>query len=322
MGQIISAVCYYLNIDVGSISKMITESKREEIKNIYDSNLIIDTIEYDYVVQKLREFFRKKGFLEAHTQNRLSIMAACEDPWTVTSFNYDGQEWPLPQTGQMWLEYELLKRPEIPGFYCISTSYREEPHPVSGRHDLIFPLFEFEMHGGMEDLIKLEQELLESLGYDKSKFTRGNYDDVAKKYEVDELEHQHEQLLYDDDGPTYFLCNFPESTSPFWNMKRDTKTTLANKVDVILSGQETIGSAERETNTYIMKQRFKSISDGEYRERLYDLYGKERTDAELHEYFNFNFFQRSGGGIGVTRLIRSMRKEGLLPETEKPVMVD
>ncbi len=321
MGQIISTIFYYLNIDLGRVNNMITQSE-SEIEKIYDSNLIIDSTEYDFVVQKLREFFRSKGFLEAHTQNRLSIMAACEDPWTVTSFKYDGQEWPMPQTGQMWLEYELLNRPETPGFYCISTSYREEPEPVSGRHDLIFPLFEFEMHGGMEDLIKLEKELLESLGYDKKQFISGNYLDVAEKYEVDELEHEHEQLLYEENSPTYFLCNFPESTSPFWNMKRDTKTTLANKVDVILSGQETIGSAERETNTYIMKQRFKSISDGEYRKRLYDLYGKERTDSELHEYFNFNFFPRSGGGIGVTRLIRSMRKEGLLPETEKPVIVD
>ena len=98
----------------------------------------------------------------------------------------------------MWLEYELLKHPETPGFYCISTSYREEPSPIAGRHDLIFPLFEFEMHGGMEDLIKLEEELLESLGYDKSQFIKGNYTDVAEKYDVDDLDHEHEQLLYDD----------------------------------------------------------------------------------------------------------------------------
>ena len=70
------------------------------------------------------------------------------------------------------------------------------------------------MHGGMEDLIKLEEELLESLGYDKSQFIKGNYTDVAEKYEVDDLEHEHEQLIYDDNGPTFFLCNFPESTSP------------------------------------------------------------------------------------------------------------
>ena len=125
----------------------------------YESKLIVDTRDYNYVVSKLRAFFKSKGFLEAHPQNRLSILAACEDPWTVASFDYAGSVWPLPQTGQMWLEYELLKHPEAPGYFCQSTSYRQEPNPTEGRHDLIFPLFEFEMHGGMDDLIKMEKKL-------------------------------------------------------------------------------------------------------------------------------------------------------------------
>ena len=33
----------------------------------------------------LRSFFLDKGFLEVHTQNRLSILAACEDPTTVST---------------------------------------------------------------------------------------------------------------------------------------------------------------------------------------------------------------------------------------------
>ena len=74
----------------------------------------------------LRSFFLARGFQEVHTQNRLSILAACEDPTTVATYNYAGEVWPLPQTGQMWLEYELLNNPDVPGFFCISTSYRDE----------------------------------------------------------------------------------------------------------------------------------------------------------------------------------------------------
>ena len=44
----------------------------------------------------------------------------------------------------------------------------------------------------------------------------------------------------------------------------------------------------------------------------YELFTSKRTDDELQEYFNFDFFTRCGGGIGMTRLIRSMEKEGLL----------
>ena len=94
-------------------------------------------------------------------------------------------------------------------------------------------------------------------------------------------------------------------------MKRNNNDT-SNKVDVILSGQETFGSAERETNKKIMRERFDSIMDGAYKNKLYELFGEERTEAEMDDYLKFNFFPRCGGGIGMTRLIRSMRLEGLL----------
>ena len=41
---------------------------------------------------------------------------------------------------------------------------------------------------------------------------------------------------------------------------------------------------------------------------------KERVEEELNEYFKFNFIERSGGGIGITRLIRAMKYSKLIPE--------
>ena len=65
------------------------------------------------------------------------------------------------------LERELLDNPKVDGVFCITTSYRNEPNPVEGRHDKIFPMFEFESHGDMEDMIKLEMELLDHLGFNR-----------------------------------------------------------------------------------------------------------------------------------------------------------
>ena len=56
---------------------------------------------FSSIVNKLRQFCLNKGFVEAHTQDRLSILAACEDPNTIAAYNYAGELWPLPQTGQM-----------------------------------------------------------------------------------------------------------------------------------------------------------------------------------------------------------------------------
>jgi aspartyl/asparaginyl-tRNA synthetase len=278
----------------------------------YDSGLIINSEQFNTVAKKLRDFFYSKNFVEVHTQNRLSILAACEDPFNVQIFDYNGNRWPLPQTGQMWLEYEILKKPEVAGYFCLTTSYRMEKNPVPGRHDLIFPLFEFEFKGNMTELIELEKELLIHLGYDETKFYINTYKNIATEFNTVELDHDHEERLYTDKSAASFITDFPEFTDPFWNMKRNESENTAYKVDVILSGQETIGSAEREVNKHVMRERFNTIMSGAYKNKLYDLFTEKRTEDELEEYLNFNFFKRCGGGIGMTRLIRSMEKEGLL----------
>ena len=269
---------------------------------------------FSQVVGKMRLFFIQKGFLEVHTQNRLSILAACEDPFNIATYEYAGNVWPLPQTGQMWLEYELLSQPEVPGYFCVSTSFRNEPNAQIGRHCMIFPMFEFELHGGLDKLMELEAELLEFMGFgDKNSFPSGEYLDVAAEYGTKELSSEHETLIGNDYGPVFFLKHFPEFTSPFWNMRRsDNDLNTAEKVDVLLHGMETIGSAERSSDAEMMYNTFHSIENGRYAGRIFELFGKERVMAELEEFLSFEFFQRSGGGIGVTRMIRAMQLSGLV----------
>lgn len=271
---------------------------------------------FSQVANKMRLFFMQKGFLEVHTQNRLSIMAACEDPKTIATYEYAGQTWPLPQTGQMWLEHELLNNPNVPGYFCVSTSYRNEPNPVEGRHCMIFPMFEFELPGGIEELIELEAELLEYLGFgDKASFPKGNYLDVAGKYGVTTIEREDEDRICKDNGSVFFLRDFPEYTSPFWNMKRkEDNALISEKVDVLLHGMETIGSAERSCNKLEMRDTFYTIENGAYAQRIFDLFGRERVEAELEEFLSLDFFPRSGGGIGLTRMIRAMQLSGLIEQ--------
>jgi len=271
---------------------------------------LISPQKFTDTVGLLRSFFLSKGFLEVHTQNRLSILAACEDPFNVATYNYAGQVWPLPQTGQMWLEHELLSSPDSPGFFCVSTSYRQEPNAIPGRHDIIFPMFEFEMAGDIGDLKSMEYDLCEHLGF------RGFGDIVSKPYSEwqkhyglspdTELEAEHETKMYEDFGAT-MITDFPEMTSPFWNMSRNRDGT-SRKIDVILGGMETIGSAERSTDVEQMRDTFHTITDGAYSNLLFDLFGKDRVEAELEEFLKFDFFPRVGGGIGMTRMIAALEK--------------
>ena len=92
----------------------------------------------------------------------------------------------------------------------------------------------------------------------------------------------------------------------------DNDPNTAAKIDVILHGVETIGSAERSCDPQQMQDMFYSISDGGYSKLLFDKFGEKRVKDELDEFMKSNFFPRFGGGIGVTRMIRAMEMSKLL----------
>jgi aspartyl/asparaginyl-tRNA synthetase len=142
---------------------------------------------------------------------------------------------------------------------------------------------------------------------------------VCGKYTAPDniLTNQHESDLYNNYGDVFFLINFPYTTSPFWNMKKSpiplsTGGECALKCDVIMGGMETIGSAERASDVDEMREQFHTISDGEYANLLYGLFGKERVLKELDEFLQFDFIPRFGGGIGVTRMVNAMRLANLI----------
>ena len=208
----------------------------------------------------------------------------------------------------MWLEHELLSSPDSKGFFCVSTSYRQEPNAIPGRHDIIFPMFEFEMPGDVDDLKAMEYELCEYLGF--GKITEKTYADWQQWYGLSpltEMEAEHELKMEEEFGQA-LITDFPELTSPFWNMARNDDGNTAKKMDVILGGMETIGSAERSCDVDMMRDTFHSITDGAYSKLLFKLFGKDRVQAELEKFLEFDFFQRVGGGIGITRMIPALDK--------------
>jgi aspartyl/asparaginyl-tRNA synthetase len=292
----------------------------------------IPDVAYNVMYSKLDAFFRSENFLRVNYQYTTSIMAACEDHKNIVSFTLNGLEYPLPQTNQMHLEDVLLKAIakakelgiefRYAGIYCETASTRDEPTPVEGRHERRFPMFEFELLGNMEDLQKLMTRLLNYMGFNvkdgkKKEYAQLPYLETAKHYEVTELEHEHEEAMCNDFSHVCFLTDFPNYTSPFWNMKQYEDGVCAKKIDVIMYGQETIGSAERSCDANEMREQFSTISNGEYAQTLYDRFGKDRVDAELDEFLSYDFVTRSGGGIGMHRMYRAMKLHGLLDDVDE-----
>lgn len=295
---------------------------------LFEQNTLEKIKEYDAVANRLRDFFRSKGMIETYSQGTLNPLSACENPKSITSFNYVSLEkeedgsWvekeriqANKQTNQMELELRLLENPEAKGFYVFTTSYRSEPNPIPGRHLRIFPMIEYECSGDFEDLRKFNIEMLDFLGYGNSlSYPEVEYVDAQKKFGADELQAEHEEALYAELGPAYIIKNFPEEFS-FFNMKRGVSAdgkVIAKKMDVCLHGMETIGSAERSTDKEQIRESFYTISDGEYSRLLFEKFGKFRVETALEHFLSFDMVPRFGGGIGVSRLIRSMKMQGLL----------
>jgi aspartyl/asparaginyl-tRNA synthetase len=300
---------------------VLTMEKLSLMTKLYRKLIMQNLYFYNQIIRQCRDYFQTQlGFYEVPAQPRLSILAACEDPSTITTCSINQTTYPLPQTGQMWLEVELLKNPSLPGVFCITTSYRDEKNPRPGRHDRVFPMFEFEAAGTMDDLRNIELGLLRHLGFNKPELV--DYEALCEYYQTAELTADHELMMQQEFGNALSLERFPERTHPFWNMMKGTDGRY-NKIDVILHGMETIGSAEREVCPEKMRKRFFEISNGGYSELLFKHFGKERVLAELEEYLALPFFQRFGGGIGVTRLARAMQLEGLMwdmPEVLQPIL--
>jgi aspartyl/asparaginyl-tRNA synthetase len=277
---------------------------------------IENMIDYHKVINKLRTFFTLKGGIETFPQHLQTILAACEDPQTITMYNFSKTDFPMIQTNQMNLENIILLNPQLESVYCSTTSYRDEPNPIPGRHEKSFQMFEFEKKGDVTDLLNLLKELLVYLGFNKEKFVEYDYDELCEKYDTPILHAEHETLMYKEFGPVVFIKNFPERTSPFWNMNfsgnYNKGEKLYDKIDCILCGQETIGSASRSCDVDEMRNNFNTISGGEYAEILYNKFGKERVDEELDYFLSLNMIKRFGAGCGVQRLYRAMVLEKLL----------
>ena len=300
--------------------------------------------DYAYVLKCLTPVFEQKHkCVKSFPQNRLSIMAACEDPKTVVPFAFPDPTrnkvdqtledfhdsfaiWPLPQTQQMWLENLILSHPATPGFWSEGCSYRAEPCPdFEGRRHQIFPMIEVEKECSpaaesepdLQEMINFQYDMLVALGFRRHRIGVVKYEHAARRFNVIHIGDREEAALaaaYDLD--VVMLTHFPKYTNPFWNMDVSShRDNTYKKIDVVIL-RETIGSAVRSCDVAEMRNQFYAIEQGKYAELLFDMFGEHRVKSELDEYLSMAFRPRFGMGIGVTRMIEAMYHHGLMPHHE------
>ena len=70
---------------------------------------------------------------------------------------------------------------------------------------------------------------------------------------------------------------------------------------------ETIGGSERATNIEHMRDLFYNMDNGHFAKTLFNTFEQVRVERELGEFLSLDFFPRSVGSIGLTRMIRALR---------------
>ena len=283
--------------------------------------------QYEFFSDVAQRVFSRNGFKKLQLMNSGLCTAACEDPETVAATQLAGQAYPLPQSNQMPLEFAILEPFGPDRAWCESISTRNEPNPVPGRHALQFLLFEIEAKGTFKDLIDIYNQWYRALGYvpphGYDKFPEIDYEDACRDLDVSEIGHKEEAYICSDvfDSDIVLLKNFPRHTNPFFNMKEsETDPGIFKKIDILGrsklsgSGKEIAGSAERSCDVAKMRHMIDTIVDGKYIAKLYELFGKERVEQELSEYFSLQFVPRFGAGISITpRLVDNMMNSGMAP---------
>lgn len=276
-----------------------------EEKQRGDGVMITSIREFDSCNRRLREIF--SDHIEVPTQSQIGILPACEQPETVSTFQFQGLVYPLPQTGQIGLEIALLRDPSLKRVFCQTTSYRNEMDSADKeRYDRIFNMFEFEGLGGKYELSITITDTLKRLGFFKNPTWQLTYEEMCERYNVESIGAKEEALMQRDYGNVIMLYDFPKSSHPFWNMQQN-KNGIYGKIDVILFGVETFGTAVRSCDPDQQRRDFYSLSDGQYSQLLFRTFGKQRVIDELEAYLALPMIPRYGGGIGISRLCRALR---------------
>jgi hypothetical protein len=271
----------------------------------YDVNIKNTT--FHYVINFVRTFLLKRGFIECYFENKLGILTKCNDPLTVGWYFQNNVKHLLTQTNRLSLEFELIQNSSSNGFFTLSNCYLTSEN--QGFH--FIPKIEFILKGGMYDLEKMERDLLFGLGF--KKISGGNYSVIIDKYKMDTITNENYKMINDNEGRLFFLKNFPTTVSKQWLANINNATSTANEILVIINGKPIIDSFENSCDKQTMKTTFYKLLNGEYATQFNSTFGNSIM-SELDGFLNNDFIIRSSGEINIYNLCDCLHAHKLIPK--------
>jgi hypothetical protein len=284
----------------------ITDEDKQKMINI-EQSLYVNPFFFHYVTNATRFFFLENGFIETYEQSNLSVINSCKHLNSCCLFDMYKFCHSLPQSNEIWLDYEITKYNNQTGFFCISTHYTNDS---LGIKNSIIPCLEFSIKGGMFELEKMLRSLLTSLGYkNKCKFNTIMYKNILSTYNVTNITPSVYNKIAETDNGVIFIKNYTFNEDTFWNDFQENE--IYNKITILLDGKETITATQKSKSSEFMRNNFKNRSDFN---KLCEIFGEYRVLGELEGYLELPFSDRCTGKINLINLIGSMHKESLIPD--------
>lgn len=266
------------------------------------------------------DFFEKQGFVKVSPP--MFITSACEGGSMLFSLKYFDRTVYLTQSAQLYLEALIYSLEKV---YCIAPSFRAEESRTI-RHLTEYWHIEAEQaFTDMQDLMKLEEELLayicqrtsiecrkemEELGADIKKldlvdvpFPRITYTEAIKKLNAknfekkwgDDLGYDEEKALADEFGKPFFIYDYPKQIKSFYCKTYRDSPEIAMSTDMLVPriGEISTGGAREDDKQQLIER----IKEQGLKVEDYDWY------LDLRRY---GTVPHTGFGMGLERLLMWM----------------
>jgi len=320
------------NIEILSFAKSLPflPEKREEVSeevrlkyrylDLRSKTLQRNLKKRDEVCFFVRDFLRKKGFIEIETPYLSKSTPEGARDFLVPSRLNPGKFYALPQSPQQYKQ--LLMVAGFEKYFQIVRCFRDEDLRKDRQPE--FTQIDIEMSFADEkDIMELTEKLLFNLvsslfpqkRIKEYPFPRLSFEEAQKKFktETPDLREKKDELAF------CFIYDFPmfekEETKikathhPFTkpqiksidDFKKNIFQIKAKQYDLVLNGIEIGGGSERETNPEIIKKVFEILGHSE--EEI------KKNFSHLFEAFSFGVPPHAGIALGLDRLLMILLEE-------------
>jgi len=268
------------------------------------------------VIQFMREFLIKQGFIEIETPILTKSTPEGARDFLVPSRVYPGKFYALPQSPQQYKQ--LLMVAGFEKYFQIARCFRDEDSRTDRQPE--FTQLDLEMaFTGQKEILELTENLyfniIKKIFPDKKiqefPFPRIKYEDAIKKYKTDkpDLRKNPDELAF------AFIVDFPmfewKKSEKRWDavhhpftrpqtenikeMKKDPRKVLAFQYDFVLNGNEIGGGSLRSYKTEIL-------------EAVFEIMGNEKREIKkqfghLFEAFSYGVPPHGGIAPGIDRFL-------------------